>query len=99
MNAGRLITLTCQSFVIRIIISNGVLNIVDCFSKKAWSFPCKKKDSVEVVRHLRSLFEQGHVPTMLQSDNAFDMNDLKNLCAQYGVKQILSSSYYAKANG
>ena len=45
------------------------LTIIDHFSKYAWVFPLKSRDSDQAALRVRSLFEQGHVPRVLHGGN------------------------------
>ena len=76
-----------------------LLNVIDHFSKMAFSYPCKSRDSDEATMHMRKLFESGVVPSVLHADNEFISKSLKALCKEYGVKIVHSPPYLPRSNG
>ena len=51
--------------------SRYVLTAIDHFSKYAWAFPLKTRDSDMVTEKLRGLFEEGHKPRILHAVSTF----------------------------
>jgi transposase InsO family protein len=76
-----------------------LLNIIDHFSKYAWSFPLKERDSDLVTEKLRELFKDGHVPRILHADGEFKATSLVALCKEFDVKLISSEPYAPWQNG
>jgi transposase InsO family protein len=66
-----------------------LLNIVDHFSKYAWSFFLKNKDSSSIEYCLKILFSH-HKPKIFLTDNGleFDNESLKCLLKENGIKPI-----------
>jgi transposase InsO family protein len=75
------------------------LNCIDHYSKKAWAFPLKTRDSELAAAKMRQLFEEGHVPSVLHADNEFASSAFVRLCEDYGCKLIRSPPYAPWANG
>ena len=58
--------------------NNGVimvLNVVDLYSKKAWSQPLKSKSAEEIKRGLQEVFKTDEPPTVFQSDNGSEFKN------------------------
>jgi hypothetical protein len=75
------------------------LTIIDHFSKYAWVFPLKSRDSDNAALKVRSLFEQGHVPRVLHGDGEFANSELLRLCDEFKVLFVKSEAYRPNANG
>lgn len=69
------------------------LMVIDTFSRYLWVFPTKSRDSSEIERSLRKLFDSGFVPKILQSDNEFKSTTVRNLAQEYEFKALFSSPY------
>lgn len=82
---------------------NGIkyhMNIVDHHTKYAWSFPLKDKSSSTVADNLKSLFDKGYKPDILQSDNGKEfLGEVSDLCDKYKVNQINSLPYTPTSQG
>jgi hypothetical protein len=70
-----------------------LFNVIDHFSKYAWSFSLKSRDSDLATEKMKELFASGHKPRVLHSDNEFRAKSLIALCKQYDVLLIPSESY------
>lgn len=78
-----------------------LLNVIDHFSKYAWSFPVKDRTAKLQVANLRPLFEL-YRPDILKGDQEFRAErnfPLRDLCEQMGIKLIHSNSYSPASNG
>ena len=66
---------------------NYLLNVIDHFSKFAWSIPIKNKSSAVVVDRLQELFLIEGFPEVLQSDNGteFVNKEMTTLSETYGL--------------
>lgn len=51
-----------------------IMNIIDHFSKMAWSFALKTREHTEIVKHIEDLFNQGHVPKVFHWYEISDVN-------------------------
>lgn len=76
-----------------------VLTCIDHFSKYAWAFPLKTRDSSLAAEKIRELFEQGHVPHVLHADNEFQNAEFLGVCEKFGVAFIHSYPYHPQSNG
>jgi hypothetical protein len=70
-----------------------LLNVIDHFSKYAWSFPLKSRDSDGVTEKMRRLFLGGNVPMVLHADNEFRADSLVKLCKEANVELVSSEPY------
>jgi len=75
-----------------------VLNAIDHFSKKAWSFPIKSRNTFEIYSKLQELFKTD-CPKTLRSDNEFGSAELKSLYDNFNIKFKPSESYAPYTNG
>ncbi len=75
-----------------------LLNIVDHFSKFAWTFPLKSRDSFLATDVMKDLFEE-HTPRVLHADNEFRNTELQTLADDHGIKLVFSEPYRPWANG
>lgn len=78
-----------------------ILNIIDCNSKFAWSYPCFTKSANEVYLHLESLFLNCFVPKELHSDNGteFRNNKIASLCFEFKIRQVFGRPYHPETQG
>ena len=78
-----------------------ILTVIDCFSKYAWAFPLKTKESDNVCILLCELFLNEGVPAILQSDNGgeFVSTIIRNLMPKLGIKLINGSPYTPTSQG
>jgi transposase InsO family protein len=74
-------------------------NVIDHFSKFAWSFALPSRDPDAVTEIMRGLFASGHVPRVFHADNEFKAKTLIQLCDEWNVVLVSSASYYPQANG
>jgi hypothetical protein len=49
-----------------------ILNVIDCATKYAWSFPCVYRSAIEVYTHLESIFYSCSAPKELHTDKALN---------------------------
>jgi transposase InsO family protein len=75
------------------------LTVICHFSKYAWAFPLKTRDSDIAAGKMKELFQQGHVPRVLHVDGEFANIELGKVCKEFGVKFIKSEPYRPNANG
>ena len=78
-----------------------VLTILDCFSKYAWAFPLKTKETNQICLLLWELFSKEGVTEILQSDNGGEFVSLiiRNLMPKLGIKLINGSPYTPTSQG
>ena len=78
-----------------------VLTVLDCFSKYAWAFPLKTKETDRICMLLFELFSNEGVPKILQSDNGgeFISSIIKNIMPKLGIKLINGSPYTPTSQG
>jgi len=76
-----------------------VLTIIDHFSKYAWVYETKTRESEGVAYLLQRLFEKGHVPETLHADNEFRAIVIQNLLIKYGIKFVASEPYKPQSHG
>jgi len=87
-----------------IFMNNGhtfVLNIIDLYSKKAWSQPLKSKSVQEIVRGLKEIFKTDGPPKILQSDNGTEFKNtiVDDFLKKNNVKSIHSIAYKPTSQG
>jgi transposase InsO family protein len=75
------------------------LTIIDHFSKYAWVFPLKTRDSDLASAKVRELYQQGHVPSILHGDGEFANIELGKVCSDFEVQFVKSEPYRPNANG
>lgn len=70
-----------------------LLNVIDCFSKFAWSRPIRKKTGLEVVQALENIFSKQRVPEKLQSDQGkeFANSDFKALMIRKKINHFFAT--------
>lgn len=84
-------------------ITNGevkyIMNVIDLFSKYAWSFPLKEKTAYNVAENLNRVFSI--TPKYLSCDNGKEFaNDIiKNLCQNYNIQVMYGMPYDPKSQG
>ena len=80
---------------------NYLLNVIDHFSKFAWSIPIKNKSSAVVADRLQELFLVEGFPEVLQSDNGteFVNKEMTSLSERYGFELKHSLPYHSQAQG
>ena len=78
-----------------------LFNIVDMYSKFAWSYAIEDKTAITIVRILRKLFYNEGPPAILQSDNGTEFKNslVAELCRRFRVKQNFSRPRNPQANG
>lgn len=78
-----------------------MLNIVDLYSKKAWSYPIKHKNENNVKSALNKFYsEVEETPKMIQADNGAEWKDyLKPFLLEKGTKLTHSLPYKSDSNG
>ena len=77
-----------------------LLNIKDHFSKYSWSFLIQDKISKEVAKKIKLLFNEGHIPTLMQTDNGLEFKGkLDKLLRKSNVKHIKSRPYNPQCQG
>jgi transposase InsO family protein len=71
-----------------------ILTIICVFSKFAWAVPVKRKTAVDVTAALRSVFKQGRVPKMIQSDRGkeFYNSHFSSLMKEYDINHYSTYS-------
>ena len=72
-----------------------LLNIIDVYSKFAWSIPLKDKRNITVKQAITPLLDQYH-PRILQSDNG---PEFFHLSSNSNIKQIFSKPHSPQTNG
>ena len=87
-----------------ILSKNGykwVLTVIDCFSKFAWAYPLRSKESKPICDILCELFLREGVPIVLQSDNGgeFVSNIIKIVMPKFGIKLVNGSPYSPTTQG
>lgn len=70
-----------------------LLTVIDTFSKYAWAVPIKRKSASEVVKAMKSLFNQ-RIPKNLQTDDGkeFFNKSFQKLTSGYGINHYSSYS-------
>ncbi|XP_053206585.1 uncharacterized protein LOC128390840 [Panonychus citri] len=69
-----------------------LLNVIDCFSRFAWSQPIKKKTGPEVVQAVENILINNRVPEKLQSDQG---KEFKNSAFKALMKRKKINHFYA----
>ena len=78
---------------------NYILNVIDCFSKYAWSIPVKKKTGVEITNAFTKLFrESNRIPLRLNCDKGLEFinKNTQALFKKLGI-QFFASENTTKA--
>jgi hypothetical protein len=76
-----------------------VLNVMDIFSKYAWSFPLRDQASRSVTKILSELWLREGAPTKLQSDGGFKSDELKHLAERFNVRLERCAPYHSQCSG
>ena len=83
-----------------------LLNVVDAFSKKAWSVPIKKQNAKSIETALTKILDEiiketNVTPSRIQFDNGseFKNETIKKLLEAKNIKMSFSSSYNFKSQG
>jgi hypothetical protein len=76
-----------------------VLNIMDIFSKYAWSFPLRDQTSRSVTKILSELWLREGAPAKLQSDGGFKSDELKHLADRFNVRLERCAPYHSQCSG
>ena len=76
-----------------------LLNVIDCFSRYAWTRMLKNKKSNTVSTALEDIFSEGRVPDYLQTDQGMEFRNkqVQDLLKKYGVKYFTSYNDDIKA--
>jgi hypothetical protein len=76
-----------------------ILTVIDIFSKRAWAKPLKSKTAQHVKPAFESIFNTGHVPLLVQTDEGleFESRPMKTFFAKYGIKQFSVKSQFKGA--
>lgn len=78
----------------------NILTCVDVFSKKAWAYPLKTKNSSEVAANMKKIVNESPNLKVVQSDNGTEFKgELDDLLNENGIKHQLSRTYTAQSNG
>lgn len=79
-----------------------IFTAIDLFSKKAYAFPMKSKDSNESSKIIEKIIKEidEHI-SVIRSDNGseFTNKNFQKVLNKYDIKQILSSAYTPQSNG
>lgn len=80
---------------------NFLMNVIDIFSKFAWSFPLKNKSSKSIAYSLQQIICIEGSPEIIQSDNGteFINEDFIKLCQRFNIKHRTSLPYKSNTNG
>lgn len=81
-------------------LANNLLNFVDVFSRKVWSFPTKTRESKEVIECIAAIIDEYPFLNTIQSDNGpeFAAESVVNFLEKYGIHQVFSSIATPTAN-
>jgi len=76
-----------------------VLNIMDIFSKYAWSYPLRDQEGSTTAKILNELWLKEGAPLKLQSDGGFGSRELGRLANRFGVKLEVCAPYKSQCSG
>jgi hypothetical protein len=76
-----------------------IMNVMDIYSKYAWSFPLRKADAENVCESLERLWLQEGPPKFLQSDGGFLSEKLIRLADRFGVERRVCAPYHSQCSG
>lgn len=79
---------------------NWMLTVIDIYSRRAWAFKLKRKESNQVIEAIRPLLISERVK-LLHTDNGseFTSNEFKAMCQSLKVKQIFGPPYSPHSQG
>ena len=76
-----------------------IMNVMDIYSKYAWSFPLKTAEAAEQCAHLERLWLQEGAPEILQTDGGFKSLELMRLSERFGVEHRSCAPYHSQCSG
>jgi transposase InsO family protein len=78
-----------------------ILTVIDIFSKYAWAKYLKSKHAKSVVKALKEILNNQHVPRIIQSDNGLEFKTalMRKLLNKFHIKQIFSLPYRPQSQG
>lgn len=78
-----------------------IINVIDMFSKKAWSRPMKNKGAKTVAEAMESMLKETGTVSVLRSDNGkeFLNKDFEKVLKKAGLKHVTSRSYTPQSQG
>lgn len=76
-----------------------ILTVIDIFSRFAWARPLRSKSGKEVAAAFKDIFEEGRIPTRVQTDQGkeFENRDVLALFRQYDIELFSVKSAYKAA--
>lgn len=80
---------------------NYLMNVIDIFTKFAWSYPLKNKSSKSIAYSFQQLICIEGSPQIIQSDNGLEFvnTDFVKLCQRFKIKHRTSLPYKSSTNG
>lgn len=71
-----------------------ILTVIDIFTKFAWAFPVKTKSARDVTYAMNKLFQMGHIPKNIHSDQGkeFYNSEFKELLRKHNVNHFSTFS-------
>ena len=80
---------------------NRVLNVLDSYTKYAWSFPMSSKHAATVARCFEQLFRTERAPTRVLTDNGteFVAKEVESVFRQHNVKHVTGAVYHPQTQG
>ena len=78
---------------------NYILTVIDVFSRYAWAEPIKNKTGVLITAAFEKIFNQGHKPVMLQTDQGkeFENSTFQSFLKKHGVRFFTVKSLFKAA--
>ncbi|KAI5152326.1 hypothetical protein ENBRE01_2744 [Enteropsectra breve] len=78
-----------------------VLNVVDSFTKFAWSFRLKEKSAIVYATAFKGLFYTEGVPKILHTDNGKEFKNalLDELCTELNIKRVFGRVRHPQSQG
>lgn len=76
-----------------------ILNVMDIFSKYAWSFPLRDMTAETVAKELEGLWLREGAPKKLQSDGGFRSYAVDHLARRFGVELATCAPYHSQCSG
>lgn len=76
-----------------------ILTVIDIFSRYAWARPLKSKRGQDVAEAFRDIFDEGRIPTRIQSDQGkeFENRDVYRLFDEHNIELFSVKSAYKAA--